>query len=229
MKKGFYCDKDGEILLITENESNNSGVKSNNSQCIDCIHSEICQFYKTLGANVICYPCGFYEAKSNEELFKQALVEGVNRHIDREIREQKQIEEMARDLCENYNDDGTCYCDDRPCDLKCEHFTDAKFLYNKGYRKQSEWISVEDRLPETKAKQITICDQDIQSGEVTTKVVVEAQVSNTVVVVCKRHLYGKFEQYLDLDNTVDGQWANNVCVTHWMPLPEAPKMKGGEE
>lgn len=30
MKKGFYCDKDGEILLITENKSNNFEVKSNN-------------------------------------------------------------------------------------------------------------------------------------------------------------------------------------------------------
>jgi hypothetical protein len=120
------------------------------------------------------------EVKSNEELFKQALVEGLNRRFDKTI-------------------------------------------------STPQWISVKDRLPETKAKQITICDQDIRSGEVTSKVVVEAQVSNTVVVVGKRHLYGKFEQYLDLDNTVDGQWANNECVTHWMPLPEAPKMKGGEE
>lgn len=174
-------DKLGESeLLINQNKSNNFEVKSNNSQCIDCIHNDICQFYKALGATVICYPCGFYEAKSNEELFKQALVEGVSMRIDNTI-------------------------------------------------STPQWISVKDRLPETKAKQITICDQDIQSGEVTSKVVVEAQVSNTVVVVGKRHLYGKFEQYLDLDNTVDGRWANNECVTHWMPLPEAPKMKGGEE
>jgi hypothetical protein len=55
---------------------------------------------------------------------------------------------MARDICECYNDDGKCYCDDKPCDLKCEHFTDAQYLYEKGYRKQSEgewkWISDDD-------------------------------------------------------------------------------------
>jgi hypothetical protein len=55
--------EDEALLLINENKSNNFDVKSNNSQCIDCIHSEICQFYNALGAKVICYPCGFYEAK----------------------------------------------------------------------------------------------------------------------------------------------------------------------
>ena len=43
---------------------------------------------------VICYPCGFYEAKSNEELFKQALVEGLNRHFDKTIEEAKKIEQI---------------------------------------------------------------------------------------------------------------------------------------
>ena len=50
---------------------------------------------------------------------------------------EKQIEEMARDICECYSN-GTCYQDDRPCDLKCESMTDAQYLYKKGYRKQSE-------------------------------------------------------------------------------------------
>ena len=58
MKKGFYCDKDGEILLITENESNN------------------------------------FEVKSNNELFKQALVEGLNRHFDKTIEEAKKMEQI---------------------------------------------------------------------------------------------------------------------------------------
>jgi hypothetical protein len=54
----------------------------------------------------------------------------------------KQIEEMARDLCECYNRDGTCYQDDKPCDFKCDEYTNAQYLYEKGYRKQSEgeWI-----------------------------------------------------------------------------------------
>lgn len=50
----------------------------------------------------------------------------------------KQIEEMARDLCECYNCDGTCYQDDKPCDFKCDEYTNAQYLYEKGYRKQSD-------------------------------------------------------------------------------------------
>jgi hypothetical protein len=55
---------------------------------------------------------------------------------------EKQIEEMARDICECFNNDGTCYQDDRLCDCKCDSFTDAQYLYEKGYRKQREgkWI-----------------------------------------------------------------------------------------
>ena len=48
--------------------------------------------------------------------------------------EKKQIEEMARDICECY-DNGICYQDDKPCDLRCESMTDAQYLYEKGYRK----------------------------------------------------------------------------------------------
>ena len=51
---------------------------------------------------------------------------------------EKQIEEMARDICEHYNSDGTCYHDGKPCDFKCEGFTDAQYLYEKGYRKASD-------------------------------------------------------------------------------------------
>ena len=50
----------------------------------------------------------------------------------------KQIEEMAKDLCECYNCDGTCYQDDKPCDLKCDEYTNAQYLYEKGYRKSSD-------------------------------------------------------------------------------------------
>lgn len=52
-----------------------------------------------------------------------------------QMEQEKQIEEMARDICECYNNDGTCYQDDKPCDLRCEHMTEAQFLYDKGYRK----------------------------------------------------------------------------------------------
>lgn len=47
------------------------------------------------------------------------------------------IEEMAHDMCEYYYE-GTCYQDKNPCDCKCDIFTDAEYLYGKGYRKASE-------------------------------------------------------------------------------------------
>ena len=50
----------------------------------------------------------------------------------------KQIEEIAIDLCEYYNCDGTCYQDDKPCDLRCDEYTNARYLYEKGYRKASD-------------------------------------------------------------------------------------------
>ena len=53
------------------------------------------------------------------------------------MNKEKQIEEMAKDMCEYYYE-GTCYQDKKPCDCKCEIFTDAQYLYSKGYRKASE-------------------------------------------------------------------------------------------
>jgi hypothetical protein len=101
----------------------------------------------------------------------------------------EQIEEMAKDL---YG-----YSIDTKED--CEFV--AKLLISKGYRKQ-EWISVDDRLPETRA---TVLYFD---GE--------------WVDAC----YFDSDNFMTLDtyesDIIDG-------VTHWMPLPEAPKMKGGAE
>jgi hypothetical protein len=53
------------------------------------------------------------------------------------MEKEKQIEEMAKDMCEYYYE-GTCYQDKKPCDCKCDIFTDAQYLYAKGYRKASE-------------------------------------------------------------------------------------------
>ena len=54
------------------------------------------------------------------------------------MNQDKQIEEMARDICEHYNRYGTCYLDNKPCDLKCDEYTNAEYLYKKGYRKASD-------------------------------------------------------------------------------------------
>ena len=63
----------------------------------------------------------------------------------------KQIEEMARDMCEYYYE-GTCYQDKKPCDVKCEIMTEATYLYAKGYRKASdvalEFIEAVDEMME---------------------------------------------------------------------------------
>ena len=73
-----------------------------------------------------------------KELFKQALVEGVNRHIDKAIEKEKQIKEMARTLCVAK----ICHKKKR---ANCIGLGDcpqsrevAEHLYNAGYRKQSE-------------------------------------------------------------------------------------------
>lgn len=71
-----------------------------------------------------------------EELFKQALVEGVNRCIDKTIEEAKkieQIEEMARTL-KDYTKKNNIMASV----VILESY--AEVLYNAGYRKQSEVI-----------------------------------------------------------------------------------------
>ena len=87
-----------------------------------------------------------------------------------------------------------------------DFYRTAEILYRKGYRKQ-EWISVDERLPEGKAPII------VTDGE-------------KVIVAYRNWLYrsnstGKLR--------CPANYRNGMVVTHWMPLPEAPKMKGGAE
>lgn len=81
-----------------------------------------------------------------------------------------------------------------------------------GCRKQ-EWISVYDRLPE---------------------------IMETVLIAYKEKWEWETEWNFGVDagswDIVEGRWNtyHDLCegqelhITHWMPLPEAPKMKGGE-
>lgn len=119
---------------------------------------------------------------------------------------EKQIDEMAKIVAvqRGYG------CNEQDhCDMSCQVFKvgcipheDAQILYDAGYRKQ-EWISVDERLPEHLQK-ILIYDE-FQKMTVATYIV-----------------YSKG----------GGDWSTpvriNGKITHWMPLPEAPKMKGGE-
>ena len=53
----------------------------------------------------------------------------------------KQIEEMAQDVCELYKDFGSCEACDAELDIDgepCIHECFAKAFYNAGYRKASE-------------------------------------------------------------------------------------------
>ena len=75
-----------------------------------------------------------------------------------------------------------------------------------GYRKQSEWINVEDRLPDNGMERVLVFLAD----DWFTKPIGENKI--------------------DTDRVVDGKWVRwSNHVTHWMPLPEAPEMKGGAE
>ncbi|MBR3963862.1 MAG: DUF551 domain-containing protein [Clostridia bacterium] len=81
----------------------------------------------------------------------------------------------------------------------------ATHLYNAGYRKQ-EWVSVEDDTPKDGEKRVQVFLRDDDF----TKPIGENKI--------------------DTDRYIDGKWVRwGKHVTHWMPLPEAPKMKGGAE
>ena len=81
----------------------------------------------------------------------------------------------------------------------------AKTLYNAGYRKQ-EWISVEDRLPEESC---------------------ECLIATIIGGIYQVSYSSRYKAFNALD-TDEAKYAFKT-VTHWMPLPEAPKMKGGAE
>ena len=114
---------------------------------------------------------------------------------------EKQIEEMAKVI----SDEGCIDIPDNECD-SCDSCAvcKAERLYNAGYRKQSEWISVEERLPEITHPA-------------------------TPVLVCTKQKLLRTAYYYkaDIRSEFDGFYEHSspckIDVTHWMPLPEAPK------
>ena len=112
---------------------------------------------------------------------------------------EKQIEEMAYIL------DGCCNnIPDNVYETYACSTCKAEQIYNAGYRKQ-EWISVEERLPEEKVN----------------------------CLVHYKHAYCDNDGYWVIGLTFyDGNKfviGKEYKITHWMPLPEPPKMKGGAE
>ena len=127
--------------------------------------------------------------------------------------QEKQIEEMAELICDNKDDRGVCSTDGCVCNYNCEYRYSAEALYDAGYRKQSEgeWISVEERVPED--EKAVLCYYGFDRGD--------GDLGMMFVGVLS---------YFCFD--LDPHWqhaSTGITVTHWMPLPEPPKMKGGAE
>ena len=153
---------------------------------------------------------------------------------------EKQIEEMALIIC-GFKDCTSCIS--RMGLRKCGAKAYAERFYNACYRKQSEdsiiippmsdddienfkkllkksplqiiaddkpeeWISVDERLPEPN-----------------THVLIYVFFHNQWQIVKGWHSY--CDKKFNIVNS-DYPSLTDIPVTHWMPLPEAPKMKGGE-
>lgn len=148
----------------------------------------------------------------------------------------EQIEEMARAIDEFCQKElGTEFNDDILTNF-------AKHLYNAGCRKQSEWISVEERLPESGAHCLLCCDIKRIDGTHRQYVcdgyhaerwkeecsnsdddcAVEYNEEDDEYYLCE----GWYEVIKNWDDYTSIAIADTI--THWMPLPEPPKMKGGE-
>lgn len=122
------------------------------------------------------------------------------------MNKEKQIEQMAKDLKD---------IDELPLDL----IGIATILYeDEGWRKQ-EWISVDDRLPEIAGKYLI--SRKTVYGNLINIVWYDTNYNGG-----NDDMIGKSVWYM-----FDGDWGDYEIpnVTHWMPLPQPPKMKGGAE
>lgn len=117
---------------------------------------------------------------------------------------QNQIEQMARITCQMYCRQYEKRCAGvAECDYKCLHYQRCEALYDAGYHKQSEWISVEDRLPD--------------------------ELFTSVLIYCpdKDNIYCAYLNARNEWHIFDqgsGLWVLER-VTHWMPLPAPPTEK----
>ena len=80
----------------------------------------------------------------------------------------------------------------------------------------SEWISVDERLPnETKDFLVVLNGEDI-----------DIRLFNSRNEPYQTYQF-MLDKFLFIDNYGDCHTTDRV--THWMPLPEPPKMEGGEK
>ena len=129
---------------------------------------------------------------------------------DKQI-EEKAIEEMAKVIERTEQ-----IARDAHCGLPSPRMY-AKDLYWRGYRKQSEWISVEERLPED--------DLSEEHEKKTIKVLVAIKAKNGITIRTQE----RFRDYTYSnvgDPIIFWTWRfSRGKVTHWMPLPEPPTKK----
>ena len=122
----------------------------------------------------------------------------------------EQIEEMAK--CCTYHHNGECCADTAnicACDLMCEMFGVFANLENAGYRKQSEWISVDERLPEPNEH----CLVAVKVGE---RMVVDF---GELVLSFDYRTMERSYAWSIMDDWDEGDGCE---ITHWMPLPVPP-------
>ena len=108
------------------------------------------------------------------------------------LSEEKQIEEIRKDIFNAFG--GYAKWEEDWQSL-------AEAIYNAGYRKQSEWISVDERLPSESGKYL-VCTK-------------RGNVYQT-----------KFYSYPENSGGHWGQKDKGKSITYWMRMPVAPK--GGE-
>lgn len=113
---------------------------------------------------------------------------------------EKQIEEIANVIY----DDPNAY--DTYWRSHCEQL--AETIYNAGYRKQSEWISVEERLPEKAGCEYLVWD-NVQAT-------VKKRYFHRIPLTIPVETYPHIREYF-------GNVSDYKRYTHWMPLPEPPK------
>lgn len=117
---------------------------------------------------------------------------------------EKQVEEMRKDIFAAFG--GYAKWEEDWQSL-------AEAVYNAGYRKQSEWISVDERLPETEGDYLVWNKEQKR---------IEIRFFYRLPPNYPVESHPEIREYF-------GNFADYKRITHWMPLPEAPKMKGGAE
>lgn len=134
------------------------------------------------------------------------------------MEKQQKIVEMAKDIC-RYQP-----CCNDVCNpvSACDALKYAERAVEAGYSKQSGWISVKERLPEDGWSDEDFYPMDcLLAAKVGDRIVVDW---GTRGVSLSWHTNKKECYWEILHDWDEGQGCE---ITHWMPLPEAPK--GGTE